>query len=160
MPTLEVRVHVPEDRLTEFYSRFGDFMIEQRTAQPSANAMHAVGTAPDWVHEAGAKERAARFWHQITDVGRDLLRVLVAGAEAGDGHQFTPAELVSKTSAKSAQSVAGTFGGVGQLIASEGLPSYTYAAGKQWHFIWDWDPKKRLYSMSPDMAKLLREVGA
>jgi hypothetical protein len=158
----EVTVHVPDERLTEFYTRFGDFMsgnISDRTAD-AANVMHEIGKAPAWVNEPGAKELAAKFWHDVTDPGRDLLRVLISGAEVQPARVFAPTELVTATNAKSTQSIAGIFGGVGQVISSAELPTYEYAPGKRWHFVWDWDPKKRLYSMNPEMAALLRSVGA
>ena len=122
--------------------------------------LHHVGEEPAWVRQSGAVDVAKRFWHEVTDPGRDLLRVLIEGAERDASSSFSPGDLVVATRAKSTQAVAGTLGGIGRIIAAQRLPTYQYAEGKRWHFVWDWDPKKRLYSMSPAMAALLRAADA
>ncbi|MGW8431222.1 hypothetical protein ACWGJ9_08860 [Curtobacterium citreum] len=159
----KVTVLVPVDRLPEFYGRFGDFMLERppavSVAEPTTS-LHQVGTPPAWADEPGAVDVARKFWHDVTDPGRDLLRVLISGAERERAEVYTPTELVEATGARSTQAVAGIFGGIGRVIADHGLPTYDYAPGKRWHFVWDWDPKKRTYSMAPGMAAVLREVGA
>lgn len=159
----KVTVLVPQDRLPEFYGRFGDFMLDRTPADDTRDApsvLHRVGTAPTWTTEPGAAEVASAFWRDVTDPGRDLLRVLIAGAEGATVTAFSPSELVEATAAKTTQAVAGVFGGIGRVISEHSLPVYEYAPGKTWHFIWDWDPKKRRYSMSPGMAALLRAAGA
>lgn len=159
----KVTVLVPQDRLSEFYGRFGDFMLDRLTAEPgseSSEGLHQVGAPPAWTTEPGAVDVARRFWRDVTDPGRELLRVLIDGAERDSSTIHTPRELVEATGAKTTQAVAGIFGGIGRVIADHRLPTYEYAPGKSWHFVWDWDPKKRIYSMAPGMAAMLREVGA
>lgn len=166
---ITVSIPIPEPRIGEFYARFADFITEDASVvttpapgtDPHGSPMlHAEGVGPDWLAEPGAQDRAARFWRDVTDAGRDLLRVLINGVEQDRARVFTPTELAAATDAKNTQSVAGTFGGVGKVIATHRLPLYEYKPGERWHFIWDWDPKRRLYSMSPEMAAMLRLVGA
>ncbi|WIB65609.1 hypothetical protein [Curtobacterium sp. MCBD17_040] len=159
----QVTVYVPDARMEEFYIRFGDFMgggPSPSSEGENPPARHQAGQPPAWTREQGAEERAAAFWHDVTDPGRDVLRVLIAGAEEEPPRHFLPADVVAAVGAKSTQAIAGILGGVGQVVSGHDLPSYDYEPGRAWHFVWDWDPKKRLYSMAPEMAALLRMVGA
>ncbi|WP_190987853.1 hypothetical protein [Pseudarthrobacter sulfonivorans] len=50
--------------------------------------------------------------------------------------------------------MAGILGGMGKAIRRAGLPMYTTPRGNSWHYIWDWDGER--YSMTPEVARLLR----
>lgn len=163
---IDVTVPVPENRLPEFYTRFADFLGDgssQEVSSPQPDkpiAPHVAGEAPAWVNEPGAKDVAAAFWRDVTDAGRDILRVLIDGALEDSTRRFTPQDLVDATGARTTQSVAGTLGGVGKVVSAHGLSFYEYTTGTKWHFVWEWDSKRRIYWMSVGMAQLLRGVGA
>lgn len=68
---------------------------------------------------------------------------------------FLPGEIAKAIShPKGASGVAGILGGVGKAIRRAGLPMYTTPKGASWHYIWDWDGER--YSMTPEVARLLR----
>jgi len=161
---INVTVPVPDDRIDEFYTRFADFLTDNASRRGATSEvrteLHTIGRGPDWLADPDAKERAARLWHDLTEPGCELLRALIAGVEGNTTRTYSPHDLVEATGAKSTQSLAGTFGGIGQVISTQQFPVYEYAPGRTWHFIWDWEPKKRLYSISPEMAAMLQSVGA
>jgi hypothetical protein len=68
--------------------------------------------------------------------------------------------LVEAAGAVSLQIVTGVLGDLGSAIAAEKLPFYEYDDGSRWHFVWNWDSNTRLFSMAPETAQRLGNVGA
>lgn len=89
----KVTVLVPQGRLSEFYGRFGDFMLDRLPAEhasESSEGLHQVGAPPAWTTEPGAVDLARKFCRDVTDPGRELLRVLIDGAERESSTIYTP----------------------------------------------------------------------
>ena len=57
---------------------------------------------------------------------------------------------------KGKSGIAGIFGGVGKAVRRAGLPMYSTPTGGKWHYVWDWDGE--YYSMTPEVADLLRKA--
>jgi hypothetical protein len=153
-----ITVLVPEAKVAAFYSRFGEF-VSDASSESESVLPHQVGSPPAWTNDPDAQERAGAFWSHVTESGRDLLRVLISGALESPPRGFSPREFVDAAEhVHTKQSAAGTLGGVGTAIQRAGLPKYRTAAGKEWHFVWDWDGYR--FSMTPEMAQLLLSAGA
>nr|WP_314842132.1 hypothetical protein [uncultured Microbacterium sp.] len=149
---IPITVHVPERRVEEFYVRFGEFVAE---TPDSANPVNLEsGVVPSWVMTDDAQSIAARFWDEVSGPGHSVLAFLSRSAKSGTAH-FTPDELASSLNhPKGVSGVAGILGGVGKAVRRAQLPMYRTPKGTEWHYVWDWDGEK--YSMTPEVAKLLR----
>lgn len=151
---IPITVHVPERRVEEFYIRFGEFVAE---IPDSADPVRLEsGTVPSWAVADNAQEIAARLWDGVSGPGHSVLTFLSRSATRETAH-FTPDELASALNHPNGVSgVAGILGGVGKAIRRAQLPMYRTPKGTEWHYVWDWDGEK--YSMTPEVAKLLRRA--
>lgn len=149
---IPITVHVPERRVEEFYIRFGEFVAEiPESADP---VRLESGVVPAWAQKGDAQAVAARFWNEVSGPGHSVLSFLSRSAMRETAH-FTPDELASALQHPNGVSgIAGILGGVGKAIRRAQLPMYRTPRGTEWHYVWDWDGEK--YSMTPEVAKLLR----
>ncbi len=147
-----ITVHVPVHRVEEFYIRFGEFLSE--TPDLALPLQLPSGMVPGWVQSEEAATLAAALWAELSAPGRLVLEELIRNVDEETAH-FTPAEVAGATEhTKGASGVAGVLGGVGKAIRRAGLPMYITPKGAAWHYIWGWDGER--YSMTPEMARLLR----
>ena len=149
---IPITVHVPEHRVEEFYIRFGEFVAD--VPDPDAPTRLPSGTVPSWVETNEAPAIAETLWGKISPQGQGVLLHLIR-ATGDETMHFLPGEIAKAIShPKGASGVAGILGGVGKAIRRAGLPMYTTPKGASWHYIWDWDSER--YSMTPEVARLLR----
>lgn len=149
---IPITVHVPEHRVEDFYIRFGEFLAD--VPDPDAPTQLPSGIVPSWVVTDQAQAIAATLWKEISGPGQSVLRYM-ARAIDGETKHFLPDEIADGIGhPKGKAGVAGLLGGVGKAIRRAGLPVYTTPRGNSWHYIWDWDGER--YSMTPEVAKLLR----
>ncbi|TQJ34710.1 hypothetical protein [Arthrobacter sp. SLBN-122] len=149
---IPITVHVPEHRVQEFQIRFGEFIAE--VPEPDAPTRLPSGTVPAWVETGEAPTIAATLWDKISLRGQEVLLHMIQGTGDQTMH-FLPRDIAKAVSdPKGAPGVAGTLGGVGKAVRRAGLPLYVTPKGKNWHYIWDWDGVR--YSMTPEVAALLR----
>lgn len=152
--TIPITVHVPEHRVEDFYIRFGEFIAD--VPNPDAPTILPSGTVPSWVQVDDAQAIAETLWAEISGPGQSVLRYM-ARATGDQVKQFLPKEVADGIGyPKGAAGVAGLLGGVGKAIRRAGLPQYTTPKGTPWHYIWGWDGER--YSMTPEVARLLRKV--
>lgn len=151
---IPITVYVPEHRLNEFNIRFAEFVLD--VPDPDAPTVLPSGRVPSWVETDEAPAIAAALWSEISLPGRIVLRHLVKNTHDEIAH-FRPEEIAKEIKhPKGPSGVAGILGGVGKAIRRAGLPLYTTPRGVSWHYIWDWDGER--YSMTPEVARLLRTV--
>ncbi|WP_461171970.1 hypothetical protein M1D93_13150 [Arthrobacter sp. Z1-9] len=149
---IPITVHVPEHRYQEFLSRFVEFLAD--VPDPDAPTQLPSGTVPAWIETDEAPAIAATLWDKISLRGQEVLLHMIRATDDQTMH-FLPREIAEATSdPKGAAGVAGTLGGVGKAVRRAGLPMYITPRGKTWHYIWDWDGVR--YSMTPEVARLLR----
>lgn len=149
---LPITVHVPERRAPEFYIRFGEFLAD--VPDPEAPTVLPSGIVPTWVVSEEAPVLAAALMNEISGPGYAVLRHLIREARDHTIH-LLPEQLAQLTAhPKGKSGVAGILGGVGKAIRRAGLPLYTTPKGASWHYVWDWDGER--YSMTPEVARLLR----
>ncbi|WP_426940084.1 hypothetical protein [Pseudarthrobacter sp. S6] len=149
---IPITVHVPEHRVAEFQIRFGEFMAN--ATDPDAPSLLPSGIVPSWVETDEAPAIAATLWEKISLPGHEVLLHLIRATGDETAH-FLPEEIAKAIShPKGKSGVAGILGGVGKAIRRAGLPMYTTPRGNSWHYIWDWDGER--YSMTPEVARLLR----
>jgi hypothetical protein len=154
----EVTVFVPEQRVFEFYRRFGEFMSEQEE-NTAAGGQLSGGLVPAWASDPGAVELAATIWSNLSAAGKTAMGLLVDGALEERPKKFTPQELVEHLDHPNGVSgVAGVFGAAGRAVNKAGAPRYPTNNGKQWHSVWHWDESH--YWMDPKVATLFREAQA
>jgi hypothetical protein len=154
----EVTVFVPEQRVIEFYRRFGEFMSEQEESTAAVGQLSG-GRLPAWASDPGAVELAAIIWSNLSAAGKTTIGLLVDGALEERPKKFTPQELVEHLDHPNGVSgVAGVFGSVGRAVNRAGAPRYPSNNGNQWHFVWRWDGSH--YWMAPKVAELFREAQA
>jgi len=148
---IPITVHVPGNRVADFYIRFGEFL--QDAPAPEGPLYVDGRPLPRWVQTDDAPAMAAKFMGEVSLPGLALLRNLVDAAQSKTA-EFTPEQLVQATgSAITKQAVAGILGQVGKAVRRAGLPMYVTPRGNSWHYIWDWDTQR--YSMEPEVARLL-----
>lgn len=151
---IPITVHVPEHRVQEFQIRFGEFIAE--VPEPDAPTRLPSGIVPAWVETGEAPTIAATLWDKISLRGQEVLLHMIQGTGDQTMH-FLPRDIAKAVSdPKGAPGVAGTLGGVGRAVRRAGLPLYVTPKGKNWHYIWDWDGLR--YSMTPEVAALLRDA--
>lgn len=151
---IPVTVHVPDHRVEEFYIRFGEFVAD--VPNPDVPTLLPSGTVPSWVETDEAPSMAAALWDEISLPGKGILRHMIEAARDETAH-LLPKELADLSQyPKGAPGVAGVLGGVGKAIRRAGLPVYATPRGTSWHYIWDWDGER--YSMTPEVARLLRKA--
>lgn len=149
---IPITVHVRESRVEEFYIRFAEFISD--VPNPDAPLRLPSGTVPAWVQSEDADAIARGLMSEISLPGHAVLRHMIAGAHK-ETVRLRPDQLAELTQhPKGKSGVAGILGGVGKAIRRAGLPTYTTPTGGTWHYIWDWDGEQ--YSMTPEVAKLLR----
>lgn len=149
---IPITVHVPDHRVEEFYIRFGDFTAA--TPNRDAPTRTASGLIPTWTESNEALSLAKALWQEVSGPGEFLL-VLMTNEVEDETRYFTPDELATKFAhPKGKSAVAGVLGGIGKAIRRAGLPLYVMPSGQFWHYVWDWDGER--YSMTPEVAKVLR----
>jgi hypothetical protein len=149
---IPITVHVPDHRVEDFYIRFGEFVAN--VPNPDAPTLLPSGTVPSWVETDEAPAIAATLWDEISLPGHVVLLHLIR-ATGDETVHFLPEEIANAIAhPKGKSGVAGILGGVGKAIRRAGLPVYTTPGGTPWHCIWDWDGER--YSMTPEVARLLR----
>jgi len=151
---IPITVHVPQRRVEEFYIRFGEFVAEKPDIEPPLHL--ASGNVPRWVQADGALPVAQRFLAEVSGPGLSLLRYLVDAART-ETASFTPQEWVEISGyPKGPSGIAGVLGQVGKAVRRANLPMYRADGGNTWHYVWDWDGER--YSMTPEVARLLRKA--
>lgn len=151
---IPVTVHVPDHRVEDFYIRFGEFIAD--VPNPDAPTQLPSGIVPSWVVTDEAPAIAATLWDEISGPGQSVLRYM-ARATGDETAHFLPEVIANGINhPKGKAGVAGLLGGVGKAIRRAGLPVYTTPKGNSWHYIWDWDGER--YSMTPEVARLLRKL--
>lgn len=149
-----ITVLVPAHRVEEFYIRFGEFLSET----PDLNLPQQLpsGVVPGWVQSEEAASLASALWSELSAPGRSVLEQLIRNVGDETVH-VTPDEVATAMNhPKGKSGVAGILGGVGKAIRRAGLPMYSTPKGLAWHYIWDWDGVR--YSMTPEVARLLRDA--
>jgi hypothetical protein len=157
---IEINVHVPDERVEEFYIRFGDFLSRKPVSVATEHEPITVDgwTVPAWAGQDNAGELMRQLWAKISDPARDTLLVLATGALDDAPRRFTPKEIAELTQhPKGVSGIAGVLGQVGHVINKVGLPKYAASNGP-WHYLWDWD--RHAYSMSPTVARLVLAQGS
>lgn len=155
---IPITVHVPADRVPEFYIRFGEFNVNTSRADdlPSPLWLKSETYGPTWVESDSAAQIASGFWNEVSGPGQSVLLFMSRETDESP-RQFHPDELAREIGhPKGASGIAGILGGVGKAIRRAGLPMYLTPRGNSWHYIWDWDGK--VYTMSPEVARLLRRA--
>lgn len=151
---IPITVHVRENRVEEFYVRFAEFIKDVPDAGEPVRT--ASGIIPAWAVTESAQSTADAFMKEVSLPGLRILHYMYEGA-GKETARLRPAELAAKTGHPGGvSSIAGLLGGVGKAIRRVGLPMYRTPTGKTWHYIWDWDGE--YYSMTPEMAKLLKKA--
>lgn len=151
---IPITVHVRENRVEEFYVRFAEFISD--VPNPDAPIRLPSGTVPSWVQTEEAETLAAKLWNEISLPGHAVLLYLIRAARHETVH-FRPEEIATALNhPKGKSGVAGILGGVGKAIRRAELPMYTTPSGGAWHYVWDWDGER--YSMTPEVARLLRDA--
>lgn len=154
----EVTVFVPEERVIEFYRRFGEFMSQEEDFT-AADGQPSGGRVPAWATDPGALELVARIRANLSAAGQEALGLLVDGALEERPRKFTPQELVEHLDHPNGVSgVAGVFGSAGRAVRKARVPRYLSNNGNQWHYVWDWDGSH--YWMVPEVAALFRKAQA
>lgn len=150
-----VTVHVPEERVPDFYAQFGNFMIAK--AAETDLPLRVDGRAiPWWVKDENAQELANSLMRETSFLGSRLLQRMAQQVEGEEPARITAQELTDLFAHPngSVSHTAGVLGGVGKAIRRAGLPVYRLRSGGTWHYIWDWDGD--VYTMQPEVAALLR----
>jgi hypothetical protein len=99
---------------------------------------------------------AKRLWQELSLSGTSLLNIMTLDV-TDETRRFTPDELAAAFGHPKGKSrVAGVLGGIGKAIRRADIPIYSSASGTPWHYIWGWDRDQ--YSMTPEVAKLLRHA--
>jgi hypothetical protein len=152
----QITVHVPDNRVEDFYIRFGEFIASNHDPESPSNIGSRL--VPGWVETDDAEIIAEKLWRELSLPGRAVLGYLAARAESStlfiSANEL--AEGLDHPNGKSG--VAGILGGVGKAIRRAGLPMYSTRSGGSWHYIWDWDGD--VYAMEPTVATLLRKAAA
>lgn len=149
---IPITVHVPDHRVEEFYIRFGEFISD--TPDPDAPTLLPSGMVPGWVQSDDASEIASALWEEISLPGHALLLHLIRATGDQTKH-FRPEDIADAVShPRGTSGIAGILGGVGKAIRRAKLPMYSTPRGTSWHYVWNWDGEH--YSMTPEVAKLLR----
>lgn len=162
----EVTVPIPEDRIAEFYEKFGEFMSEQK-ASTGANGLPNLrrppsvdgDDVPGWINDQDAEERARVFWDLLSDTGRETLGVLIDRAlDEETSDRLSVEELVAATdNSKGASGLAGVFGAAGRATKAAQLPRYLTKKGDgDWSYIWNWDGQH--YWVPTPVARLLASI--
>jgi hypothetical protein len=158
MMLVPITVHVPEHLVPRFYEQFGD-LVSKKSATDALPAPKKVAPhvyEPAWVESEDAAELAWALWKELSLLGAQVLLYLAREVGEEPKH-FTPEEIaVAMRHPKGPSGIAGVLGGVGKAIRRAGLPMYTSRLGGAWHFVWDWDGA--VYTMTPAVARLLREA--
>lgn len=155
---IPITIHVPDDRVPEFYARFGEFVAQRADDEAPSRPMwlDSGAFAPAWVETDEASSMARALWDEISGPGQSVL--LYLSRETGDEpRSFRPDEVArAMNHPNGASGIAGILGGVGKAIRRAGLPMYLTPRGNLWHYVWDWDGK--LYTMTPEVARLLKNA--
>ncbi|WP_445996615.1 hypothetical protein ACUWEX_13800 [Okibacterium fritillariae] len=148
----QITVHVPENRVEDFYIRFGEFLAGE-PADTSFPAVISSRQVPQWALSDEAQVVAERLWAQVSGPGRSVLIYLAR--QAKEATAFVSAEKIARdlNHPKGKSGIAGILGGVGKAIRRADLPVYSTHSGGQWHYLWDWDGDA--YAMEPQVAQLL-----
>lgn len=155
---IPITVHVPEPLVTSFYERFGEFVKDrpQPGELPAPKRLEDGSLAPSWVDSDDAADIAWSLWKELSVLGASVLSALTRDVK-DESRSFTPEQVAAATQhPKGASGVAGMLGGVGKAIRRAGLPEYRTPRGGSWHYVWDWDGT--VFTMTPDVAKLLRKA--
>ncbi len=155
---IPITVHVPDDRVPEFYARFGEFVAHpSRVDDVTSPLWLESGTyGPAWVTSDRAAELADKLWSEVSGPGQSVL-LFMSRATDDAPREFHPDDLARGLNhPKRASGIAGILGGVGKAIRRAGLPMYTTPRGNAWHYIWGWDG--RVYTMSPEVAQLIQRT--
>ncbi len=153
---IPITVHVRESRVEEFYVRFAEFITDAKS--PELPVALPSGLVPGWVTTDEAAAISLRLMSEISGPGYFVLRRLIE-ASVDETAFFTPEELAHASQhPKGVSGVAGILGGVGKAIRRAGLPMYYTPRGATWHYVWDWDGER--YSMTPEIANLLRRAAS
>ena len=151
---IPITVHVPDHRVEEFYVRFGEFVNDKPA--PGTPMRLPSGLAPTWITEHEAETIAAKLWSELSGPGGWLLNIMMINA-TDETVSLSPDELADAFGhPKGKARIAGVLGGVGKAIRRAGVPLYMTPSGDEWHYIWDWDGER--YSMTPEVAALLRRA--
>lgn len=153
-----ITVHVPEHLVPHFYERFGEFVSDKPAADllTAPKRLESGAYAPAWVDSDEADDLARSLWKELSPKGEEVLLYLAQQVESEPRH-FTPADIAGAMEHPNGVSgIAGILGGVGKAIRRAGLPVYTTPSGGTWHYVWDWDGAE--YTMTPDVARLIREA--
>lgn len=151
---IPITVHVPENRVSEFYVRFGEFLQDEPSKEHPLRL--DSGLVPGWIKNDDAQSLVYNLWDKMSLQGHVILTYMAR--KVGDSTvQFRPDEIAKELNNPNGVSgIAGLLGGVGRAIRRVDLPMYLTPKGKEWHYLWDWDGES--YSMTPEVAKLLRNA--
>jgi len=154
---IPITVHVPDRLVQDFYARFGEFMAEGPQSAPSSPKLLESGAfAPAWVDSDDAADIALALWEEVSGPGHHVLTFL-SRQTRDEPRRFRPEEVAKEMQhPKGASGIAGILGGVGKAIRRANLPLYNTPRGGTWHYVWDWDGEE--YTMTPEVARLLRKA--
>jgi hypothetical protein len=153
---IPITVHIPEERVPDFYAQFGHFAIAKAdTDLPLRIEGRAL---PRWVNDENAQELADALMRETSFLGSRLLERMTGQVEGEEPARISAQELTSLFAHPngSVSHTAGVLGGVGKAIRRAGLPVYKLRSGGTWHYIWDWDGD--VYTMQPEVATLIRKA--
>lgn len=153
----EVTVWVPEERIPDFYRKFGEFMADTETSFLEGSA--STNRVPAWASGPDAVELVGNVWRNLSSAGQTALGFLIDGALRERPEKFTPQDLVDELGHPNGSSgIAGVFGSAGRAVKKAGVPRYRLgdSDSETWHFVWDWDGSQ--YWMAPEVAALFRQA--
>ncbi|GAA4546371.1 DUF6416 domain-containing protein [Amycolatopsis samaneae] len=135
---IDVTVKVPEDRIADFYTMYGNWLAEQWEADEDALLV-------EW--RPGDVEPATTLWRSLSDRARSLFTVLMDNP----GRKFSGNELGTLLDAPHGRrSIAGLLGAPGKHCLS---------AGRELPWRWDYpDGETARYWMTAELAALFRQA--
>lgn len=136
---IDVTVKVPEDRVAEFYSMYGNWLAEPGISDGPQDELS------DW--KASDTAAAKAVWSKFSDTAKGLFTTLMDSP----GSKFSGDELAAQLGIPNGKH------GVAGVLAWPGR--YCFAEGRNW--LWQWDYPvggNARYWMSPEVSSLFSQA--
>jgi hypothetical protein len=141
---IDVTVKVPEDRVAEFYTMYGQWLSGALSPAPEPTVEDAE--VSEW--SSGDVELAQELWNKFNDRAKALFTTLLENP----GQRFTGQELAERLNIPNGSN------GVAGVLAWPGRYCKQYGRTICWHVDWSDDAYVAVYWLEGVLADLFRKA--